>query len=148
MSQRYLWRVYCPSSQQYETILSETEPLVCPSDGITQLDPSFTTIIQSEFEEMVSSGYINIDSELADNQAIKILASNVNGGILISSGLGGILINTSNSISLNAQAASNFTTSVGNLSLNATTGLINIDSGTGINIGNNSSTIITNIGTN
>lgn len=147
MSQRYLWRVYCPATNQYETTISTTEPTVCPSDGVTPVNSSFTTIMQAEFLDYISSGYINVESQLADNQALKLQASNANGGIIMSSGLGGINILTTNAVSISAQAASNFTTSNGNLTFQATAGLVDIDAGSGINIGNASTTTPINIGT-
>lgn len=145
-SKRYLWRVYCPSSLQNETIISDIEPTVCPSDGVTPVDPDKTVIMESLFQDMISEGYINIESRLADNQALKISASDTNGGIDINAGFGGISIDTTNSVSINAATASNFTASMGNLTLDATLGLVNIDGGSGINLGNNSTTPIINIG--
>lgn len=144
---RQIWRVLCPFTNQYETIISATEPTVCPSDGVTPLDPAFTTILYAEYYDITSEGYVGIESQLADNQAIKIIASDTNGGIDIDAGLGGITVDTTNSISLNAAAASDFTTTNGNLSLVATAGLVNIDSGSGINLGNNQLSNPINIGT-
>lgn len=89
---------------------------------------------------IIQSGYIQLNSTLADNQAIRIYASDTNGGIDIDAGFGGIMMTTSNGMSLNAAAASNFTTTGGNLTLEATTGLVNIDAGSGINLGNDSIT--------
>lgn len=146
MSQQYIWRVFCTSSNQYETTISATAPTVCPSDG-SPINTSLTTIVEAIFYDVVSNGYVNVESQLADNQALKINASNTNGGIIITAGLGGILANTTNAISFNGAAASNFTTSNGNLSLNATSGLVNIDAGSGINIGNGSTTNPILIGT-
>lgn len=147
MSQRYIWRVLCPATNQYETTISDTEPTVCPSDGVTPLDPAFTTIMEAEFYEVVSPGYVNIESQLADNQALKIIASDTNGGIDIDAGLGGITLDSTNTISLDAAAASNFTTTVGNLTLTAVAGLVDIDAGSGVNVGNGSANIPINIGT-
>lgn len=145
--QRYVWRVFCPSSNQYETTISDTEPTVCPSDGVTPVDPTLTTIMQSEFYDVISRGYVNVESQLADNQAIKINASDTNGGIDINAGLGGITVDTTNAVQINAAAASNFTTSNGNLTLLAVLGLLNLDSGSGINIGNGATSIPILIGT-
>lgn len=141
MTDRYVWRVYCIGPPgRYETVISETEPTTCPSGG--PIDPNETIILQSLFMDLTTPGYINIESQLADNQAIKIIASNVNGGIDIDAGFGGITLDTTNSISLDAAAASNFTTTVGNLDLIATTGLVNINSGSGINLGNNATPVV------
>lgn len=105
-----------------------------------------STLVQRP-RDIHTTNYINIESTLADNEAITINASNVAGGILINSGYGGITVDSTNTISLNAGAASNFTTSTGNLILESTTGLVNIDGGSGINIGNNSTSTPINIGT-
>ncbi len=59
----------------------------------------------------------------------------------------GIAIDTTNAVSIDAAAASNFTTTSGNLTLNATVGLLVLDGGSGINIGNDSGTTPINIGT-
>lgn len=143
---RYVWKIFCINNNEYETTISASEPTVCPTDG-SPIDPSRTEKLAPEFQDIFSNGYINIESVLSDNQAILIKASNINGGILMNAGIGGILVNTTNAISLNAQAASNFTTTTGNLTLNATSGLLNMDSGSGINLGNNPSTSLLNIGT-
>ena len=140
MSNQYVWRVYCPITNQYETIISATQPTVCPSDGITPVDPAYTTIVQSVFYDINSIGYVNIQSQLADNQAIIINASDPNGGIDIDAGFGGIAVDSTNAIMINAAAASNFTTTNGNLTLLASVGLVDIDAGSGINIGNNPTT--------
>jgi len=145
MSVRYLWRVYCTFTNSYEVEVSETEPTVCPVDG-NAIDTNLTTIIESRYEDIESDGYIVIDSSLADNRAIQIITSDVNGGIDIDAGLGGIAVDSTNAISLDAAAASNFTTTTGNLTLQATAGLVNIDGGSGMNIGNDASTTPINIG--
>ena len=134
--EEYLWRVYVIGPPgRYETVVSATEPTVAPSDG-SPINPSETIIMASLFINLSTPGYVNIRSELSDNQAIKIYASDPNGGIDMDAGFGGITIDTTNSISLDAAAASNFTTTVGNLLLRASTGLLNLESGAGINIGN------------
>ena len=137
-NRRYLWRVYCLGFNHYATVYSETEPTSCPTDG-SPIDPDQTVIVEASFREITTEGYIFLDSSLADNQAIVIKASDANGGIDIDAGFGGIAIDTTNSISLDAAAASNFTTTNGNLSLLATNGLIEIHapntSTGGINIG-------------
>ena len=146
MSQQYVWKYYCSFIDAYETVIATAQPTICPNHAVA-LDPNLTTIVQSEFYDVVSRGYVNIESQLADNQALKIYASDPNGGIDITAGLGGIEANTTNSIQLTAGAASNFTTSNGNLTLEATAGLVNIISGSGMNFGNDSSATPINIGT-
>jgi len=88
-----------------------------------------------------ADGYIELNSSLADANALKLYASNTNGGIDIAAGFGGISIDTTNSISLDGGAASNFTTSNGNLTLEATAGLAIIEGGSGIDIGQSSTQI-------
>jgi hypothetical protein len=137
--ERYLWRVYCTFTNSYEVTISDTEPTVCPVDG-EAIDSSLTTILESRFEDIVTDGYVHIESMLADNRAIVIDASDAAGGIDIDAGTGGIAIDTTNALSLDAGAESNFTTSNGNLELQATAGLLNLDGGSGMNIGNDSGT--------
>lgn len=95
------------------------------------------------------SGYVTIESSLADNKAIQILASNTFGGIFINAGSGGIMASTTNAIGLNAGAQSHLMTSNGNLILEASNGLIHVfapNTATGgINIGTDTTPII-NIG--
>jgi hypothetical protein len=153
---RYVWRVYCITGQNYEYVVSDTEPTVCPSDS-GPIDTTLTTILETEFSDIYSAGYINIESGLADSSAIRIQNSSVNGGVDINAGFGGVAVDTTNAISLDARAYSNFTTRMGNLDLEATNGgtgaLVNIDADVGINIGNDASensthTPIINIGSN
>ena len=92
-------------------------------------------------------GYIEFNSSLADNQALQIYASDGAGGIVMSAGTGGIAIDTTNAISLDAGAESNFTTTSGNLVFTSA-GLINMESNSGgFNIGSNSVAQTINIGT-
>lgn len=147
MEEQYLWQVYVIGPPgRYETVISATEPTVAPSDGSPIL-ASETIILQSMFLNLSTPGYVNLETQLADNQALKINASNINGGIDIDSGLGGITIDTTNAVAINAAAQSNFTTTNGNLVLNATAGLVNIDAGSGINLGNDATTTPILIGT-
>jgi len=147
MTDLYLWRVYAIGPPgRYETVVSATEPTVAPSDG-SPIDPAETIILEALFLNLSTPGYVNLESQLADNQALKINASDANGGIDINSGLGGITIDTTNSVSIDAQAASNFTTTNGNLTLSAIAGLTNIDAGSGVNIGNDAMTSIVLIAT-
>ena len=146
LEKRYLWRVYCLGPPaRYETIISEAEPTTCPSGG--EIDPNETIMLESLYIDLVSEGYVNIESLLSDNQAVRINASNTNGGMVISSGFGGTIINSTNAINISAAAASSFSTTLGNLDLEASAGLTNIDAGSGINLGNKDSTDIINIGT-
>lgn len=147
MSARNLWRVYCITEGQYVTTVSDTVPLTCPNNPLDTIDPNQTAVMASLYLDIMTEGYINIESLLADNQAIKINASDTNGGIDIDAGFGGITVDTTNSISLDAAAACNFTTTSGNLTLRATSGLVNIDGGSGINIGSLAEAQPINIGT-
>lgn len=146
MTSNYVWKFYCSSINAYESVISPVEPTICPNHGVS-LDPQLTSIMDALFYNLSSEGYVNIESVLSDSQAIKIHASNINGGIDITSGLGGIEANTTNSITLSGGAESRFTTSNGNLILESGAGLVNIDAGSGINIGNNSTTTPINMGT-
>jgi len=123
---------------------------LCASNTSGNITLNNNKIISNDVQQprdVTTSNYINIESTLADNQAVTINASNINGGINILAGLGGIDVTTTNAISLNAGAASNFTTTNGNLILNATAGLVNIDGGSGLNIGNANTSTPINIGT-
>ena len=146
-TERYLWRVYCVTEGQYVTTISSTVPTECPNDSGHTIDSSQTAVMSSLFIDIVSEGYVNIESLLSDNQAIKINASDTNGGIDIDAGIGGITVDTSNGISLDGGAACNFTATNGNLELRATAGLVNIDGGSGINIGSLAEAQPINIGT-
>src|SRR5438552_17531788 len=86
---------------------------LCASNGgdITLNSNKVTATAVQQPRDVTSPDYINIESTLADNKAITISASNVNGGIGITAGLGGITLDTTNSISIDASAASNFSTS-------------------------------------
>jgi len=161
-NERFLWRVYCTVGQNYEFVVSDVEPTVCPSDG-NPINTNLTTIINSVFTDLYSEGYINIESALADNRAIRIINSDSNGGIDMNAGFGGIAIDSTNAISLDGRAGSNFSTISGNLDFEAVNtntgpsgptgpgGLLNMDADSGINIGceatqNAQNTSIINIG--
>ena len=135
----YLWRVWCINFEHYATVVSDSEPTECPIHSGNPIDQEFTVIIEPRHEEIMTDGYIIIDSSLADQQALIIRASDPAGGIDIDAGSGGISLDTTNGISLNGDAASNFTTSNGNLTLEATAGLVQIHAPNtatgGINIG-------------
>lgn len=103
--------------------------------------------LQTDFNAGVAAaGYLNFESTLSDNNAINIMASNVNGGINIDAGFGGITVDTTNAISLDAAAESNFTTTNGNLVFESA-GTVNIDGTGGINIATQSGTGSVNIAT-
>jgi hypothetical protein len=102
--------------------------------------------MEAQFLNIISDGYVNVESLLSDNQALKLQASDPNGGIIMNAGFGGITVNSGNTIALNADAASHFTTTMGNLTLESTIGLVNIDGAAGINIGNDAITDIIDIG--
>jgi len=127
-----------------------------PSGTITLNQNTVTSRLNQAALDAVSDTYINIETTLADSQAIQINAASPDGGILIEAGFGGIAVNTTNAISLNAEAGSNFSTTNGNILLQSQPALVDIDGGSGINIGcdnnlaNTSTPIITssiNIGT-
>lgn len=142
----FVYRLYCITEGQYVTTVSDVAPTTCPNNPAHIIDPTTVTIISVNFVDISSNSYINIESTLPDNEAIKIVTG-VTGGIVVNSGFGGIMVNTTNSIQMNSQAASNLTTTLGNLTLNSTTGLMDIDGGAGINIGNSGTTGSIFIGT-
>ena len=106
-------------------------------DGVVTLNQNkvVSRYFRAIYDQGVINGYINMESTLSDNQAVQINASNINGGILINSGFGGIEIDTTNAISMNANAGSNLSTTLGNVLLQSEPGLVNLDGGAGINIG-------------
>jgi len=117
---------------------------------ITPLSPTEVTalnLLVANFVPDPVGNYVIIDSTLADNQALQLLASNPVGGILMQAGTGGIAVTTTNAFLVTAAAQSGITTSAGNLVLDATTALVNIDGGSGINIGVGSITGPVNIAT-
>lgn len=136
-----LWRVYDLVVNQYFAVVSPTEPTQSPLGN--PIDPEATVIIEN-----VSSneGYNIIESTLSDNRAVQILASNINGGIYMKGGIGGILVETTNSINLQGGAACSLTTTNGNIDISNTSGLVNINGSSGINIGNVSENSAINIG--
>lgn len=73
------------------------------------------------------AGSLVLDSGEATADAVRIVASNGAGGIDIDSGTGGITIDSTDAISIDAAAASNFTTSAGDVTIQATTGSVNIN---------------------
>lgn len=107
--------------------LNELNNVVIPNH-VPVTNPNNFTVDQT--------GFIVLDSSLADNRAIQIRASNLAGGIDVDVGNGGFTLDSTNTISFNGQAESNFTVTGGNLILNSTDALVNINGGNGINIGN------------
>lgn len=89
--------------------------------------------------------YVIIESELADSRALQLLASNVNGGIAIESGTGGIAITTTNAFTVASAAESDIKTSGGNLILESTPALVNINGGSGVNINSSGQVNIGNV---
>ncbi|AYV84283.1 MAG: hypothetical protein Hyperionvirus21_17 [Hyperionvirus sp.] len=105
---------------------------------------------QFNFDKAVNS-YINIKSNIADTNSIRINAANAAGGINISAGTGGIAVSTTNAIIMTAQATFNLIVNgSGTLGLQNQFpgGLVDIDALGGINIGTGSlvNTPIINIG--
>lgn len=84
-----------------------------------------------------AAGYLDLASELADGQAVTIAATDP---------VGGIAINSGNGISIDAGAACNFSTTGGDLTFDAS-GVINMQSGGGFNIGTDPDSAAINIGT-
>jgi len=110
-------------------------------------DQSITTFLLSIGPDPNNSDLIIIESTLADDQALQLLSSNTYGGILMQSGFGGIEVITTNSFAVTAAAASGIVTSLGNVTLEATAALVNIDGGAGVNVGSGSFATPVNIGT-
>ena len=93
-----------------------------------------------------TAGYIELTSTLADAAAIVINASNAAGGIDIDAGTGGIAIDTTNGININAGAAIAISNTAGNITLD-TPALLDLNAVSGINIGNDPDASPVNIGT-
>lgn len=72
------------------------------------------------------AGSLILDSGEAAADAVKINASNAAGGIDVDAGTGGITIDSGDAISLDGAAASNFTTSAGDISIIASAASVNI----------------------
>jgi len=73
-----------------------------------------------------NAGSVIIDGGEAVADAILLDASNAAGGIDIDAGTGGITVDSGDAISLDAAAASNFTTSAGDISIIASAASVNI----------------------
>ena len=67
MSTRYVWRVWCITEGQYVSTISDTVPTECPNDSGHTIDPDQTVSVQSLFLDLLSVGYVNVESQLADN---------------------------------------------------------------------------------
>lgn len=106
-------------------------------NGVVTLNQNqiVSRFFRSMLDQGVVNGYINMESTLSDNQAVQINASNINGGILINAGIGGVDVKTTNAISMNANAGSNLSTTLGNVLLQSEPALVLLDGGAGINIG-------------
>lgn len=74
-----------------------------------------------------NAGSVIIDGGEAVADAILLDASNAAGGIDIDAGTGGITIDSGDAISIDAAAASNFTASAGDVTIQATTGSVNVN---------------------
>lgn len=116
-------------------------PEVITLDGLVAAHvPQSTNII---FDAL---GYAQFMSELADSQALQLKANDVNGGVYIYAGNGGVEIETTNAFTVNAGAAIPITTTAGNITID-TPGLIELNAVSGINIGNDADAAPINIGT-
>jgi hypothetical protein len=118
-------------------------------NGVVTLNQNkiVSRFFRSMLDQGVVNGYINMESTLSDNQAIQINASNINGGILLDAGFGGVVVNTTNAISMNASAGSNLSTTLGNILIQSEPALVSLDGGAGLDIGcdNNLANTITPI---
>lgn len=72
------------------------------------------------------AGSLVLDSGEAAADAVRVVASNAAGGIDIDAGTGGITVDSGDAISLDGAAASNFTTSAGDISIIASAASVNI----------------------
>jgi len=81
-----------------------------------------------------AAGSVNIEGGQAAADAVRINTSAIAGGIDIDAGTGGIAVDSTGSISIDADASSNFNTSAGNITLDAEAGIVNIDGNSGVNI--------------
>lgn len=120
---------------------SLTGPQVTTLNGLVAAhDPASTNLIFN------SPGYSQFMSDLSDSQAVQIKANDVNGGVYIYAGDGGIEVETTNAFVVNAGAVISLTNTVGNITTNAA-GLAEINAVSGINIGNMADAAPINIGT-
>ncbi|QGR53715.1 hypothetical protein [Moumouvirus maliensis] len=131
--QKLLYSVVIDSNDPDNVIITFEAPLTT-----TELN-ALNTIISNHQPEVIGEKLI-LQSSLADNEAIEIIASNIVGGIAIRAGTGGISVETTNAFTVESGAETSINVTNGNLILNSTNALTNIDGYSGINIGNNSST--------
>ena len=122
-------------------------PLSAPE--FTELDtvviPNHVPVTNPNNELIDVTGTIRFESRLADPRSIQIDASDPAGGIDVNCGTGGFTLDSGNTVSIDAGAASNFTTSVGNIDIDAA-GVLNLQGGGGANIGTTASNQVANIG--
>lgn len=120
---------------------SLTGPQVTTLNGLVAAhDPAPTNLIFN------APGYSQFMSDLSDSQAVQIKANDVNGGVYIYAGDGGIEVETTNAFVVNAGAVISLTNTVGNITTSAA-GLAEINAVSGINIGNMADAAPINIGT-
>lgn len=120
---------------------SLTGPQLTTLNGLVAAhDPAPTNLIFN------APGYSQFMSDLSDSQAVQIKANDVNGGVYIYAGDGGIEVETTNAFVVNAGAVISLTNTVGNITTSAA-GLAEINAVSGINIGNNADAAPINIGT-
>ncbi len=120
---------------------SLTGPQVITLNGLVAAhDPAPTNVI---FD---APGYAQFMSELSDSQAVQIKANDVNGGVYIYAGDGGIDVETTNAFVVSAGAVISLTTTLGNVTID-TPALFEANAVSGINIGNDVDAAPINIGT-
>lgn len=115
--------------------------------ALTPIEETALNNIVSSYQPVGVGTNLVLNSTASDSSAIQILATSPYGGIVIQSGLGGINIDTTNGFMVDAGAQSNLTVTNGNLILESTNALINVDGAAGINIGNNTNSGPVNIAT-
>jgi hypothetical protein len=92
--------------------------------SIDGTDASNITTSSGNLTLSASSNRVIIEGGEAIASAVTISATNAAGGVDINAGSGGVDIDSTNSISIDAAAASNFTTSSGTLTLDGSAGVI------------------------
>lgn len=60
----YLWRIYCTEFEHYDTVISSTEPSICPTDS-GEIDSSKTIILESLFQNIIADGNLILESQNA-----------------------------------------------------------------------------------
>lgn len=141
-----LWRVYCPSTNDYELIESVDKPLLC-SDGSLAHTNLIFFVKELGTSSVTQGNTIQFISSAANVAALRLFASNSAGGIDIDAGSGGIAIDTTGAISINAVSSSDITVTNGALDIDSV-GALSINSSGGlINIGNDADAFDINIGT-